>query len=262
MRGKSSPLSELTMRRGFDYRSHGMHEKRNFILILALTGSIFWCGWSWFYSAGDGLTFVRVTSTLCLLSIAAWLTYGMTFEDRLNDTLLDIVGAHYFEADGVCLFPVIRNAEAGPELSIYYQNRFENPASVIVHLQPTGESFEVVSGASDVHIAFRVSGGDVGVIHQPISVPQKLQGEIVELKMVAVSHYPRSHGMRWRRHEGQPCGSMQVDWAGNAMRTGAHEVDGTVELKNPVTLHLAMPKVCNASDGAQRIWRQEMISES
>lgn len=78
--------------------------------------------------------------------------------------------------------------------------------------------------------------------------------------MVAVSHYPRSHGTRWRRREGRPCGSMQVDWAGNAMRTGAHEVDGTIELKNPVTLHLAMPKVCFASEGAIRAWRQELIS--
>ena len=239
-----------------------MHEKRNFILILTLTVSLFWCGWAWFYSTGEGFNLVRALSSLCVLVLASWLTYGMTLEDRLSDTLLEIVGAHYFEADGVCLFPVIRNSEAGPELSIYYQNRFENPASVIVHLQPTGESFEVVSGASDIHIAFRTSGGDVGVIHQPIRVPLKLQGEIVELKMVAVSHYPRSHGSRWRRREGRPCGSMQVDWAGNAMKTGAHEVDGTVELKNPVTLHLAMPKVCYANDGAQRIWRQELISES
>jgi len=248
------------MRRGFDYRSHGMHEKRNFILILALTVGLIWCGWAWFYSQDEGLTFMRALPSLFVLVIALWLTYGMTLEDRLSDTLLDIVGSHYFEADGVCLFPVIRNSEAGPELSIYYQNRFENPASVIVHLRPTGNSFEVVSGASDIHIAFRVSGGDVGVIHQPIRVPQLLQGEIVELKMVAVSHYPRSHGTRWRRREGRPCGSMQIDWAGNAMKTGAHEVDGTIELKNPVTLHLAMPKVCFASEGAIRAWRQELIS--
>ena len=237
-----------------------MHEKRNFILILTVTVGLFWSGWAWFYASGDGFTFLRIISTLFTVFIACWLTYGMILEDRLSDTLLDIVGSHYFEADGVCLFPVIRNSEAGPELSIYYQNRFENPASVIVHLQPTGESFEVVAGASDMHIAFRVNGGDVGIIHQPINVPQKLLGEIIELKMVAVSHYPRSHGARWRRHEGRPCGSMQVDWAGNAMKTGAHEVDGTTELKDPVTLHLAMPKVCFASDSAIRTWRQEMIS--
>ncbi len=203
---------------------------------------------------------MRGISTLFTLIVAGWLVYGMTLEDRLPDTLLEIVGSRYFEADGVCVFPVIRNSQAGPELSIYYQNRFENPASVIVHLKPTGESFEVVHGASDVHIAFRVNGGDVGVIHQPIHVPQKLQGDVIELKMVAVSHYPRSHGTRWRRHEGLPCGSMQVDWAGNAMRTGAHEVDGTVELKDPVTIRLAMPRVCNA-ESENRKMRQELLSD-
>tara|TARA_B100000959_G_C14974075_1_gene620881 strand:+ start:1306 stop:2022 length:717 start_codon:yes stop_codon:yes gene_type:complete len=237
-----------------------MHEKRNFILILLVTVGLFWSAWAWFYTSGDGFTFMRIASTLFTIIVASWLTYGMTLEDRLPDMLLDIIGSHYFEADGICLFPVIRNSEAGPELSIYYQNRFENPASVVVHLRPTGDSFEVVSGASDVHIAFRVGGGNVGIIHQPINVPPKLQGEIVELKMVAVSHFPRSHGTRWRRREGRPCGSMQVDWAGNAMKTGAHEVDGTIELKNPVTLHLAMPKVCYASDGAHRSWRQELLS--
>ena len=236
-----------------------MHENRNFVLILALGAGLFWSWWAWFSSNGEGLTFMRGTATLFTLLIAAWLTYGMTLEDRLPDKLLEIVGSHYFEADGVCLFPVVRNAQTGPELSIYYQNRFENPASVIVHLQPTRESFEVVPGALDVHIAFRVSGGDVGVIHQPIKVPPKLQGEIVELKMVAVSHYPRSHGARWRRHEGIPCGSMLVDWAGNAMKAGAHEVDGSIELDNPVMLHLAMPKNCTVSDSVNRSWRQELL---
>jgi hypothetical protein len=237
-----------------------MHEKRNFILILVVTFGLVWCGWSWFYDSGDGVTLMRGISTLFTLIVGGWLAYGMTLEDRLPDTLLEIVGARYFEADGVCVFPVIRNSQSGPELSIYYQNRFENPASVIVHLRPTGESFEVVQGASDVHIAFRASGGDVGIIHQPIHVPQKLQGDVVELKMVAVSHYPRSHGTRWRRHEGLPCGSMHIDWAGNAMRTGAHEVDGTIGLKDPVTLHLAMPKVCNA-EGTNRKMRQELLGD-
>ncbi len=142
-----------------------MHEKRNFILILLVTVGLFWSAWAWFYTSGDGFTFMRIASTLFTIIVASWLTYGMTLEDRLPDMLLDIIGSHYFEADGICLFPVIRNSEAGPELSIYYQNRFENPASVVVHLRPTGDSFEVVSGASDVHIAFRVGGGNVGIIH-------------------------------------------------------------------------------------------------
>ncbi len=234
-----------------------MHEKRNFILILVLGVLVIWTGWAWFYASGDGFTFMRIASTALLLAVAGFLTYGLTIEDRLPDKLLGVIGSYYFEADGVCLFPVVRNSEVGPELSIYYQNRFENPASVVIHLRPTGESFVVIPGVTDVHIAFRVSGGDVGIIHQPIIVPPKLQGEIVEIKMVAVSHYPRSHGARWRRHEGHSCGSMQIDWIGNAMKTGAHPVDEAIELKNPVILHLAMPKKCNNTN--QRTMRQELL---
>jgi len=236
-----------------------MHEKRNFILVLLIACGVIWTGWALWYSGDEGLTLMRVLASLFTITTGVWLTYALTMEDRLPDTLQEIIGSHYFEADGVCLFPVIRTSSAGPELSIYYQNRFENPASVIVHLQPTSESFEVIRGASDVHIAFTVGGGDVGIIHQPIVVPPKLLGEIIELKMVAVSHYPRSHGSKWRRNEGHPCGSMHVDWAGNAMRVGVHEVDGTIELKQPVTLHLAMPKECGENENTNRTWRQELL---
>jgi len=236
-----------------------MHEKRNFLLVLLIAAGIVWSVWLWFYGAEDGLNVLHAIAPLITLGFGAWLTYALRFEDRLPDQLQELIGAQYFEADGICLFPVIRSSEAGPELSIYYQNRFENPASVIVHLRPTLESFEVVPGASDVHIAFTVGGGDVGIIHQPIMVPPKIRGEIVEIKMVAVSHYPRSRGARWRRKEGNPCGSMNVDWAGNAMRVGAHEVDGTIELTNPVTLHLAMPKECSDTVVSNRTWRQELL---
>ncbi len=236
-----------------------MHEKRNFILVLLIAVGVIWSGWAWFYSGEDGFSLMRVISTLFTISVTLWITYALTLEDRLPDQLQELIGSQYFEADGVCLFPVIRSSDAGPELSIYYQNRFENPASVIVHLHPTMESFVVVPGATDVHIAFTVGGGDVGIIHQPIKVPSTLRGEIVELKMAAVSHYPRSHGARWRRNEGRPCGSMNVDWAGNAMRVGAHEVDGTIELSDPVTLHLAMPKRGSEDSEKDRTWRQELL---
>ncbi len=53
---------------------------------------------------------------------------------------------------------------------------------------------------------------------------------------------------------------MNVDWAGNAMRVGAREVDGTVELKQPVTLHLSMPKSNSGNEEHDRTWRQELIS--
>lgn len=236
-----------------------MHEKRNFLLVILMTAGFFWTAWAWIYSDTQGVSFVKIASTLITLLLGGWLTYALTMEDKLPNTLLDYVGSQYFEADGVCVFPVIRTSEVGPELSIYYQNRFENPASVIVHLRPTSESFVVVPNATDVHIAFIVAGGDVGIIHQPIQVPTHLQGEIVELHMVAVSYYPRSHGTKLRSQEGRPSGSMNVDWAGNAMRTGAHEVDGTIELKQPVTLHLAMPRDCSKQSSRIRTWRQEIL---
>ena len=239
-----------------------MHEKRNFLLVILIAVGVVWSGWSWFYSGAEGFSMMRIVSPLFTLCIGGWLAYALTLEDNLPDQLSELIGSQYFEADGVCLFPVIRSSNVGPELSIYYQNRFENPASVVVHLRPTAESFVVIPGAVDVHIAFMVGGGDVGIIHQPITVPSNIQGEIVEVEMVAESHYPRSHGACWRRHEGRDCGSMDVDWAGNAMRVGAREVDETIELNQPVTLHLAMPKSCSDNPEHDRTWRQELLSVS
>jgi hypothetical protein len=237
-----------------------MHEKRNFLLVICIALGGIWSGWLWLYSGAEGITLMRAAVPLATVVGGCWLAYALTLEDNLPDVLSDLIGSQYFEADGVCLFPVIRSSDVGPELSIYYQNRFENPAAVIVHLRPTSESFVVVPGAVDVHIAFQVGGGDVGVIHQPITVPTNIQGEVVEVQMVAASHYPRSHGACWRRHEGRDCGAMSVDWAGNAMRVGAREVDGTVELKQPVTLHLSMPKSGSEIIEQDRTWRQELLS--
>lgn len=237
-----------------------MHEKRNFILVLLLGTACIWSAWAWWFTPSQGITFIRIFSVLVMLALGVWLAYALTLEDQLPDQLSELVGTQYFETDGVCFFPVIRNAEAGPELSIYYQNRFENPASVIVHLKPIGDSFVVIPNATDIHIAFTVGGGDVGIIHQPIFVPDLIKGEIVELHMAAASHYSRSHGGKMRRNEGRACGTMQVDWAGNAMRVGAHEVDGTVTIKQPATLHLAMPKKCSSSPSNRRLWRQEILS--
>ena len=53
---------------------------------------------------------------LITLGLGAWLTYALTLEDQLPDHLAEIIGSQYFEADGVCIFPVIRNPEAGHEL--------------------------------------------------------------------------------------------------------------------------------------------------
>jgi hypothetical protein len=236
-----------------------MYEKRNFVLVLLGTASLLWAIWAWTMSGADTIGFSKITSILITIAISGFLLYAFNIEDHLPDRLQEIVGSQYFEADGVCLFPLVRKSPTGPELSIYFQNRFENPASVIVHLRPAQHSFTVVENATDVHIAFRVGGGDVGVLHQPITVPESLRGEIVNVQMVGVSHYPRSHGTRWRRHEGRPCGTMDVDWVGNAMKIGAHEVDGSVELKDPVMLHLAMPKIIEQAEPRNTSCRQEIL---
>src|SRR5688572_1610519 len=215
-----------------------MHEKRNFVMVLLLIGSIVWGVIAWLIldSESSWLITQRTASLLLMVSLAGWLFYAIRIEDKLPDHLRSVIGEFYYEADGLSFMPMIRVRPGGgqAELCVYYQNRYENPVEAIIHLRPPEDSFVIRPGMRDVHFAFRASGGDFGVIHQPIAVPRHLQGEVVEVKMAASSWYPRSHGTRLRKRAGIPCGTLPVDWVGNALKIGVHEVSGEIPLTNPV----------------------------
>jgi hypothetical protein len=241
-----------------------MHEKRNFILVLALILAICWAGAVWLLMRPDqSLVFPqRIVSLIAVIGIAGWLFYAMTIEDKLPDNLRRVVGDFYYEADGLSFLPIVRLHQGHAELCLYYQNRFENPVDAIVHLRPPppGESFVIQPGMRDVHFAFRADGGDFGVIHQPIAVPRHLQGQVIDVQMAASSWYPRSKGMRLRRRPGMPCGTMHVDWVGNALKVGVHEVSGEIPLNNPVTMHFALPVNSNTEVTQKHLWRQEQLT--
>lgn len=241
-----------------------MHEKRNFVLVLSLIAAIIWTTVAWVWlDKEQALVFPqRIVSLLAIVAIACWLFYAMTFEDKLPDHLRQLVGEFYYEADGLSFMPIIRVRQGQAELCVYYQNRYEGPAEAIVHLRPPppGESFEIQPGTRDVHFAFRAGGGDFGVIHQPIAVPRHLQGQVIELKLAASSWYPRGKGARLRRRAGIPCGTLHVDWAGNALKAGVHEVSGEIPLTNPATLHFTLPENSKTHVTHASVWRQEQLA--
>jgi len=238
-----------------------MHEKRNFVLVIALIVSVVWAVIASFLLGPDAVLRLpqRIASIAAVVGCAVWLVYALKVEDKLPNHLKETIGGMYYEADGICFMPIVRASGDQAELSLYYQNRFENPAEAIVHLRPPADSFVIRPGMRDIHIAFRADGGDFGVIHQPIAVPSHLQGQVVDVELAAVSYYPRSHGARWRREPGMPCGSLLVDWGGAAFKTGVHEVSGELELIKPATLHLSMPAgVCEEVPELE-VWRQEQL---
>lgn len=240
-----------------------MHEKRNFILILLVLVAAVWAFVSWFHIIDPDSPFIlghRIISLVATLGLGAWLAYALTLEDKLPNHLGEKVGDVYYGADGLSFMPTIRVVDQQAQLSVYYQNRYENPAQAIVHIRPPEDSFIIRPGMHDVHFTFRAGGGDFGVIHQPIAVPEHLQGEVIEVQLAAVSYYPRSKGARLLRQSGIPCGSMLVDWGGSAFKTGVHEVSGEVNLENPATLRMAMPKNVNSFVTDAETWKQECIA--
>lgn len=240
-----------------------MHEKRNFFLVLGLMAAVALAVWSWFLNGtGEVSAFVGIVRPLSLalvIAIPLALLYVFKFEDKLPDHLGERVGELYFEVDGISFLPTIRRDGDRAELCVYYQNRFDSPADTIVHLRPPQDSFVIRPGMTDVHFAFRAGGGDFGVLHQPIAVPAHLQGEVLDIELAASSHYQHSHGSRVRRKGGMPCGSLHVDWAGNPLKAGVHEVVGEIELLQPATLHLAMPRNVANELEARDTWTMERI---
>jgi hypothetical protein len=238
-----------------------VHETRNFLLVIALLAAVLWAVLAWFvFTPTVALRGAqRILSIILILPFAAWLIYALKFEDKLPNKLKDVSGV-YYEADGLSFMPTVRTRGQQAELSVYYQNRFENPVQAIIHLRPPEDSFVIRPGISDVHIAFKCGGGDFGVIHQPIAVPEHLQGEVIDVQLAAGSYYPRSQGARWRKEAGVPCGSLLVDWAGAAFKTGVHEVSGEVELMGPVTVHLSMPIDVVAEPTGRETWKQEQLA--
>ena len=245
-----------------------MHEKRNFILTLALLACAVWAMVTWFAigSLTEATTSIwaqRILITLATLALGAFVIYATCYQDRLEDNLEQSVGPIYYEVDGVCFMPLVRiDASGAAELTLYYQNRYENPAHAVVHLRAVGDCFKVKEGMKDIHLAFKCGGGDFGVIHQPIRVPARLRGQVVDLKMAAACHYPRSRGCRLRSHTGITCGSLRVDWAGATFRVGVHETCGEIELESPTQLHLALPRSIRRRGSESMQWRQEQLSDS
>jgi len=252
-----------------------VHERRNFILVLLLIACAVWaiCGW---LLAGEGIAAAsslvwvqRVASLVGVGGLGAFLAWSMLAEDKLPDHLREVAGEIYYEAGGdaggqvggLCFMPMVRRSSKGnAELCIYYQNRFENPVSAVVHLRPPLDSFVIREGMRDAHFAFRASGGDFGCIRQPIAVPRHLQGEVVEVELAAACHYARGQGSCLRRRAGLACGSLNIDWHGAAFKTGVHEVCGEIELVRPTVLHLSMPTDVRSRAEENLPWRQEQIA--
>ena len=240
-----------------------MHETRNFLLVIILAAATLWAGLTWFVLGEDtpALQFQRIAAPIIMLFCGLWLFYAMRFEDKLPDHLRSVVGPMYYEADGLSFMPMVRVRGGQAELCVYYQNRHENPVQAIVHLRPPDDSFIIRSGAHDVHFAFKADGGDFGAVHQPIAVPPHLQGEVINVQLAAATFYPRSHGACLRRRPGAlACGSLLVDWAGAAFKTGVHEVSSEIKLVNPCTLHFSMPKSVRAQpELSLDTWKQEQL---
>ena len=242
-----------------------MRELRNTILIIVLVLSIVWAFIVWLTQGtlqdpGSKSIEVQRWVSLGLFGISGvLLIYFMSVVPKAPDELRTITGGRYFETDGLCFMPLVRLNRGRAEISLYYQNHHENPCEVIVHLRPPAGTISMREGARDIHFAFLAQGRAFGVIHQPVGVDKKVQGQVIDIQLAAANRYTRGRGARIRKARGIPCGTLNVDW-GAAMRTLDHELIGEMEMVNPTTLHLAMPTGVMEEPPGAALWTKEQIS--
>jgi len=242
-----------------------MRDRRYLTATLLLGVAFLWALIAWailgqtLLEAGGGVWIQRAVASASVVLLASWI-YLISREDKLPDRLAEMVGPVYYEADGICFMPTVRRRDDGyAELCITYQNRHENLGHVIVHIRPPLDSFMIKPGTRDVHLAFPAPGGTCGVIRQPIVVPRRLQGEVVQVQMAAASNWPRGKGTCVRRQGGLPCGALNIDWHGATFRTGVHEVSGEAELPHTTSARLCMPSNVKHATNRTLQWRHEHI---
>jgi len=242
-----------------------MHETRNLIVIISLVVCGIWAFLAWlvfadpFGEASASVWWQRGIATAGVVGFGVWTWYALVIEDKLPDKLAETVGSMYYDVDGLSFMPTVRiNPQGQAELSVYYQNRFENYAQAIVHMRLPEDGQIAGPGVRDLHFAFKANGGDFGVLHQPIAVPRHLQGQVIDVQLATAVRYPRSHGARLRSNEGLPCGSLVVDW-GQAFKVGVHEVSGEIDLDNPCTVHLSLPMEAKDRIEGTSMWKQELL---
>ncbi len=239
-----------------------MREKRNALLVLLIFGFFAWAFWAWFMASPDRpYRFEqRLASTILFSLTGVVLFWALVFEDKLPDMLGQYAGGLYYEQAGLCFIPVMRKDGEQAYIHIYFENRFENECNAILHLRPPPESIQHRPDACDIHFSFSCPGGGVGVIQQPVAVHPRLQGSVVDVELAAAVNYPHSQGDQLRSQKGLPCGTFNVDWGEN-FRTGMHELSGEIDLLNPVTIHLPVPRnVTNRIRRGQQ-WRQQIFSK-
>lgn len=241
-----------------------MREVRNTLLIIFAFVFFVWVflAWFWYHNLPGNWTFINRSASSALFVInVLFLIWALKFEDKLPDLLAEHTGGIYYEQNGLCFMPVMRKEEDRAFLCIYYENRYENACDTIVHIRPPRNAIQHRPDAYDMHFAFQCPGGAVGVIQQPVAVHPKLQGQVIDVKVAAAVNYPHNKGDQLRSHKGLPCGTFQVDWGEN-FRTGMHELSGEIELYDPVTVRLPIPREVSNRIRSGQHWRQQILSST
>ncbi len=172
-----------------------------FILLVGVIGSIF----AWYIHFEEGpvnLAALFGMPALAVVSLVAIVRHARRKNPLGVPDYLQQMGVRYFERNGLC-FAVLLSVEEGlPWISIYYQNRYDQPCTGTIVVKPPTGWWIARKGLVSIQQTVKAGPAAFGVVRVPWPIPARHQGKLQCLTVGATVSYPNGRGQLLRLKEG------------------------------------------------------------
>ena len=225
------------------------------IIFSGLAACLFWAvqpvqGESWIWFGRTGCSLVLVVSVALLI-------WAKTRKNKAPDFLAKIFSP-YFERNGLCfaIVPQVLNSQC--ELSIYYQNRYDQPCEALVWIAPTNVAFKDVSALPEFKLDIACKGGEFGRMFCLCGLPMRFKGQIILWNVAATTKYPQGRGQLLRLRDGLRVGTEAKISIGRQLLRAFGALAGHFHSEKPARIQIRFPEQAFASENISS-WKRETI---
>jgi hypothetical protein len=224
------------------------------IIFGALAACLFWAAQP---ARGESSIWIgRIISTLTVAVAGILLIYSKTRKNKAPDLLAKICPS-YFERNGLC-FAIIPEIVGGQSrISVYYQNRYEQPCEAVIWLAPTKVAFKDVSELPEFKTTILSEGGEFGRKSCDFGLPLHFKNEAIMWNVAASTKYPKGRGRLLRLQDGLRVGTEAEIGAGREFLRFIAAV-GLFHFEKPARITFNFPEQMFSYPHLGK-WKQETI---
>lgn len=207
------------------------------VIFFGCIGAVTWLvdppqGETWQYK-------VRWISLALIVLPTVLLVWASRRKDKAPDFLRQHFGT-YFERDGFCFVVRPEVKDGVCQLSVYFQNRYENSCRASVLLSPSSFFFKSNEPIQTLTFGVECEGASFGRIYAPWPVPAGSQGKVASLDVAASVQYPQGRGQLLRYRDGLRVGAASADfWREGLVLAGA--LTGAIVISRPARMKFTLP---------------------